>query len=89
MLRGISRARAGTGRGRGDFTPCGKLLARLRGERLATWFLYHGFLLMAAQAIAGKFAETFKEFPARQKAASFTIDDALAKMGDAAGGGGH
>ena len=53
------------------------------------WFLYHGFLLMAAQAIAGKFAETFKEFPARQKAASFTIDDALAKMGDAAGGGGH
>ena len=53
------------------------------------WFLYHGFLLMAAQAIAGKFAETFKEFPARQKAASFTIDNALAKMGDAAGGGGH
>jgi hypothetical protein len=28
-----------------------------------------------------QFAATFKEFPPRQKAASFTIDDALAKMG--------
>jgi hypothetical protein len=36
----------------------------------------------AAQAAAGKFAETFKEFPAIQ---ALTVDDALAKMSEAAG----
>ena len=30
------------------------------------------------------FLETFRELPARQKAASFTIDQALAKMNEAA-----
>jgi arylsulfatase len=44
------------------------------------WVLYHGYLVLAAQVIAGKFAETFKEFPPRQHSASFTIDDALAAM---------
>jgi arylsulfatase len=44
------------------------------------WFLHHAYLILAAQTIAAKFAATFKEFPPRQKAASFTIDDALAKM---------
>ena len=37
----------------------------------------------------GAFLETFKEFPPRQKAASFTIDQALEKMSDAASGAGH
>ena len=37
--------------------------------------------------IAGQFAMTFKDFPPRQKSASFTIDDALAKMADVSGGG--
>jgi arylsulfatase len=46
-------------------------------------------MILAAQTIARKFAETFKAFPPRQKAASFTIDDALAKMAEASGGGGH
>jgi hypothetical protein len=44
------------------------------------WFLYHGYFLMIAQVAAGKFAETFKEFPAVQKPNTFTIDDAMAKM---------
>lgn len=35
------------------------------------------------------FLATFKEFPPRQKAASFTIDQALEKMNDAAGGAGR
>jgi hypothetical protein len=43
----------------------------------------------AAQFIARQFAATFKEFPPAQKAASFTIDDALDKMNDAVGGAGH
>ncbi|OPY68991.1 MAG: Arylsulfatase precursor [Syntrophorhabdaceae bacterium PtaU1.Bin034] len=53
------------------------------------WFLYRDYIALAAQFITGQFAETFKEFPPRQKAASFTIDDALVKMGEAAGGAGR
>jgi hypothetical protein len=50
------------------------------------WFLYHAYLIYAAQMIAAEFAATFKDFPPRQKAASFTIDDALAKMAETASG---
>ena len=39
------------------------------------------------QTIAGSFAETFKDFPQVQKPNNFTIDDALAKMAEASGGG--
>jgi hypothetical protein len=53
------------------------------------WFLYHAYFLMIAQTAAGKFAETFKEFPAVQKPNTFTIDDAMAKMSEAASGAGH
>ena len=35
-------------------------------------------------AIVAQFLESFKEFPPRQKAASFTIDDVLAKMQEGA-----
>lgn len=50
------------------------------------WYVSKGYRIMAAQAIVGKFLETFKEFPPRQKAASFTIDQALEKMVDATSG---
>jgi arylsulfatase len=53
------------------------------------WLIYHGYMLYAAFAMADAFAKTFKEFPPRQKAASFTIDDALAKMAEASSGAGH
>lgn len=53
------------------------------------WFFYHGFFLMAGQTAAAKFAETFKEFPPVQRPGSFTIDDAMAKMSEAASGAGH
>ncbi len=51
------------------------------------WYLSKAYMIMAAQAIVGRFLETFKEFPPRQKAASFTLDDALEKMAAAATGG--
>jgi hypothetical protein len=35
---------------------------------------------MGAQSLVGRFLETFKEFPPRQRAASFTIDEAMEKM---------
>ena len=43
-------------------------------------------MILAAQAIVGEFLATFKDFPPRQKAASFTIDQALEKMADSASG---
>jgi arylsulfatase len=44
------------------------------------WTLHNDYFIFAAQAIAAKFAATFKEFPPVQKPGSFTVDDALAKM---------
>ena len=44
---------------------------------------------LAARAIVVPFLETFKEFPPSQKAASFTIDQALAKMSEVASGAEH
>jgi arylsulfatase A-like enzyme len=47
------------------------------------WLVDHIPQVLAAQAIVVPFMQTFKEFPPRQKAASFTIDQALAKMSEA------
>jgi len=43
------------------------------------WLIDRAFLLVPAQVIVGQFLETFKEFPPRQKPASFSIDQALDK----------
>jgi arylsulfatase len=50
------------------------------------WMFSNGFMIMAAQALAAKFMETFKEFPAVQRPNTFTIDDAMVKMQEAASG---
>ena len=44
------------------------------------WLLDHAFMLVPAQKYVGQFLATFKEFPPRQKAASFSIDQAMEKM---------
>jgi arylsulfatase len=49
------------------------------------WCVHNMYFLYAAQVAAAKFVETFKEFPPVQKPGSFTIDDAMAKMSEAAG----
>ncbi len=41
------------------------------------WYLDHAFFIMKAQQMTGQFLATFKEFPPRQKAASFTIDQIM------------
>ena len=38
-------------------------------------------MMVPAQAYVGKFLGTFKEYPPRQKAASFTIDKAIEQLG--------
>jgi arylsulfatase A-like enzyme len=45
----------------------------------AKWMVDRVFLLVPAQAIVGEFLKTFKEFPPRQRPASFSIDQALEK----------
>jgi arylsulfatase A-like enzyme len=44
------------------------------------WMIDHAFLLVPTQQIVGKFLATFREFPPRQKAASFTIDQVMEKL---------
>jgi arylsulfatase len=44
------------------------------------WMLDHAFLAVPAQHIVGRFLATFKDFPPRQKAASFTVDQVLEKL---------
>lgn len=44
------------------------------------WFLDNDYIALAAQALVAQFLATFSEFPPRQKAASFTIDQAVAKL---------
>ncbi len=44
------------------------------------WLIDRVFLLVPAQAYVGKFLETFREFPPRQKPASFSIDQVMEKL---------
>ena len=41
------------------------------------WLIDHAFLMVPAQQYVGQFLMSFKEYPPRQKAASFTVDQAL------------
>ncbi len=53
------------------------------------WLLSKLYLLGPAAGIVEEFLKTFKEFPPRQRAATFTIDQALEKMRSAMGSAGH
>jgi arylsulfatase A-like enzyme len=44
------------------------------------WLMDHAFLAVPTQAIVGEFLATFREFPPRQKAASFTVDQVMEKL---------
>jgi arylsulfatase A-like enzyme len=44
------------------------------------WIIDHAFLAIPAQKLVGDFLTTFREFPPRQKAASFTIDQVMEKL---------
>jgi arylsulfatase len=47
------------------------------------WVLDHVFLLVPAQDYVGQFLATFRDYPQRQKAASFNLDEVLAKLKEA------
>ena len=44
------------------------------------WLLDRAYLLVPAQAYVGQFLQTFTEFPPRQKAASFSLDNVMEKL---------
>ena len=54
--------------------------SQLTSNTYYDWLLDRAFLLVPAQAYVGKFLQTFKEFPPRQKAASFTLDQVMEKI---------
>ena len=44
------------------------------------WLMDHAFQLVPVQAFVGRFLATFKEYPQRQKAASFNLDKVMEKL---------
>ena len=44
------------------------------------WLFENDYLILAASSLVTQFLDTFEEFPPRQRAASFTIDQAVEKL---------
>ena len=44
------------------------------------WQTHRVFLLAPAQAVVARYVESFKDFPPRAKAASFTVSDVMKKI---------
>nr|WP_300306165.1 arylsulfatase [Halomonas sp.] len=51
--------------------------AQITSNTYYDWVLDHAFMLVPAQTYVGRFLETFKEFPPRMKAASFSLDKVM------------
>jgi arylsulfatase len=49
------------------------------------WRLEHAFALVPAQAYVQNWISTFKDFPPRQKPASFALDDVMSKLSESGG----
>jgi arylsulfatase len=49
------------------------------------WLLDHAFTFVPAQAYVSQFLMTFKDYPQRQKAASFNLDEVLEKLKESSG----
>jgi arylsulfatase A-like enzyme len=49
------------------------------------WLMDHVFLLVPAQDYVGQFLLTFKDYPQRQKAATFNLDEVLQKLKESDG----
>jgi arylsulfatase len=52
------------------------------------WYFSRAFMIAASQSIATRVLATFEEFPPRQRAASFSIDQAVEKMNQVLSGAG-
>jgi arylsulfatase len=54
--------------------------APLTSNTYYDWMLDRAYILVPAQAYVGQFLATFKEFPPRQKAASFSLDKVMEEL---------
>jgi arylsulfatase len=54
--------------------------APLTSNTYYDWLLDRAYLLVPAQTYVGRFLMTFKDFPPRQKAASFSLDQVMEKL---------
>lgn len=59
--------------------------AQITSNTYYDWVLDHVFFLVPAQDYVGRFLSTFEEYPPRQKAASFSLDQVLDKLLTAGG----
>ncbi len=55
-------------------------MAPITSNTYYDWLLDHLFLLVPAQDVVGDFLGSFKEFPPRMKAASFSLDKVMEKL---------
>jgi arylsulfatase len=53
------------------------------------WLIDHAYLLYGAQALVAQQIQSFRDFPPRQKPASFNLDRVLEQLQDASGAGMH
>jgi arylsulfatase A-like enzyme len=54
--------------------------AEITSNTYYDWMLDRAYLLVPAQTYVGRFLSTFQEFPPRQKAASFSLDQVMEKL---------
>jgi len=55
-------------------------IAPITSNTYYDWLLDRAYLLVPAQDIVGGFLMTFKEYPPRMKAASFSLDQVMEKL---------
>ncbi|MCA9288134.1 MAG: hypothetical protein KDA05_06100, partial [Phycisphaerales bacterium] len=51
--------------------------AQITSNTYYDWLIDHAFMLVPAQAYIGRFLQTFRDYPPRQRPASFSIDQAM------------
>jgi arylsulfatase A-like enzyme len=59
--------------------------AQITSNTYYDWMLNRAYLLVPAQAYVGQFLATFKDYPPRQKAASFALDQVMDKLTETGG----
>jgi arylsulfatase len=60
--------------------------ATITSNSYNNWLIEHTWALVPVQGLVGDFLGTFKDYPPRAKAASFTIGEALEKLEKGHGG---
>jgi arylsulfatase A-like enzyme len=59
--------------------------AQITSNTYYDWLLDRAYLLVPAQTYVGRFLATFKDYPPRQEAASFSLDKVMATLQEGAG----